>query len=40
MKTNWRLTLRAISAFVFAVSLGMLAWFLYQGWETRSSRAR
>ena len=40
MKINWRLTLRAISAIVFAVSLGMLAWFLYQGWEnTQLTRA-
>lgn len=33
MKTDWRLTLRVISAFVFSVALGVLAWLLYQSWE-------
>lgn len=31
---NLRSTIRAISAFVFAVALGVLACFFYEGWET------
>ena len=30
---DWRATIRVISAFVFAVALGLLACFFYEGWE-------
>ena len=33
MKMDWRLTVRTISALVFAVALGVLAWLMYQSWE-------
>ena len=33
MKIDWRLTIRAISALVFAVALGVLAWLMFQSWE-------
>ena len=33
MKKDWRLTVRTISAFVFAVALGVLSWLMYEGWE-------
>ena len=35
MKMDWRLTVRVISAFVFALALGVLSWLLYQSWENR-----
>ena len=35
MKMNLRLVLRGISAIVLAVSLGVLAWLMYQSWENK-----
>ena len=35
MKFNLRLTIRVISAFVFAVALGVLLWYFYQSMENR-----
>ena len=35
MKSDWRSNVRVISAFVFAVALGVLMWLLYEGWATR-----
>lgn len=36
MKMNLRLTIRVISAFVFAVALGVLLWYFYQSMENRA----
>lgn len=33
MKMDWRLPVRMISAVVFAVALGILAWLMYESWE-------
>ena len=36
MKKDWRPTVRVISAFVFAVALGVLLWLLYEGHQSRA----
>ena len=33
MKNDWRYPVRLISALVFAVALGVLAWLMYESWE-------